>query len=646
MRTKIVVPMLFLALVPTLVISWIAITRIRQLLWQNTRERVAFDVTAKTTDLARFLAGLQEDLLFMGRMESIRALASASTARAADPLPVLRERAEQDLLRYARTKKLYCGVRCLNPSGHELLRFDVRDGKPQVASLQQLRAWADDNDHFLRMARVIRPDHVYLATQEFATADLTPGHKGVVRYMTALPGPPGGRGSILIINICIGHILSRLGPLPAGTEAWLIGEDGTYLGYMGGSAAARVLYAFERHRPASLDYSQAQLDRLLANGGRTGTIELGDRFIAFASLPIDSQSPQRHWTLLIGHPLAVLNAPIRQLTAVFALLAAVVVTLAALLGLFVAHYIARPIAHVRRATQQIASGDLSKSVQITTGDELEGLAADFNRMRERLRDAQERLAQWNVKLEREVARQTGRLHRLQSGLAKADKLATIGQMTASVLHEVGNPLAAFKAKIQVAEEEGGLADTTRRLLADLLKEVNRLTRFLRSFSRIARLPAPAWDQVAPADIADSVATLVRPELKRRGTVLRIRGEATVPFIMGDADQLRQVLINLILNAAEASGPGDPIEVALETAPHGPSGPSVARGARIQVIDHGSGIAEEVRKHIWEPFFSTKSDGTGLGLSICRKIVRDHGGTIRLESTPGQGTTVTMSFPPA
>jgi signal transduction histidine kinase len=429
----------------------------------------------------------------------------------------------------------------------------------------------------------------------------------------------------------------------------LVDKDGTYLGYVGESEVRRELFRLGLGRRLSHDFSPQEASAILKHRPAHSILDTSGAFVSSTRIgpPAGGLVPggaEGRWTLLVAYPRAPIDTPIHHLTTFLSIVLTFAVLAAGVLGVLMGSYLARPIMRLRRATREIAAGDLSRRVDVTTGDELEGLASDFNVMTKRLLEARARVSAWNEKLEREVARQTDDLHQLQTALARADKMASIGQMTAGVMHEVGNPLAAIKTKIQVAEEDGTLCSNCQSLCCEILMEVDRLTMFLRSFSRLGKAREPCMEEVSMAEVVQGVTTLVAPELRRRGISLRIASSGETPTIRGDAEQLRHLLMNLILNAMEASSDGDEILVDVRGLPSGVDEWAAAGGVRIEVIDRGSGIPPEIVDRIWDPFFTTRSEGTGLGLSICRRIVEDHRGTIQVRSDAGDGTVVTLTFP--
>lgn len=231
---------------------------------------------------------------------------------------------------------------------------------------------------------------------------------------------------------------------------------------------------------------------------------------------------------------------------------------------------------------------------------------------------------------------------LMTGLAHADRLAVIGQMTASILHEVGNPLAAMKTRLQTAQ----LAPPTNSdefgpIIDEILVDVERLVAFLHSFRRLARNASLNRSRMPAAQMLDEVAAMMAPELRQRQLRIVVDPPDRACVVSGDPDLLRHVLVNLILNAAEASEPGRAIRLSADM--HLRQGKPLTR---LHVTDQGRGIPPELVERIWEPFFTTRADGSGLGLSICQRIVHAHQGTMDVRSTLGSGTVFTLVIPHA
>jgi signal transduction histidine kinase len=227
--------------------------------------------------------------------------------------------------------------------------------------------------------------------------------------------------------------------------------------------------------------------------------------------------------------------------------------------------------------------------------------------------------------------------RLHARLREAERLATAGELAASMAHEIRNPLAAIvNATALLTDERGLTADERATTLAAVRTEARRLNRILSDFLHLAR---PQQARRAAGDIRDvvqHVSALIRDDRSRASRVdVKVAVDPAVPRFPFDRDQLTQVLWNVALNGVEAmNGRG---RLSLEVARHNGD-------VALAVSDTGPGIPRERLTRVFEPFYSGKPNGSGLGLTIAERIVAAHGGRIEIESTPGLGTRVILLFP--
>jgi signal transduction histidine kinase len=224
---------------------------------------------------------------------------------------------------------------------------------------------------------------------------------------------------------------------------------------------------------------------------------------------------------------------------------------------------------------------------------------------------------------------------LEAQLVRAEHLAEIGQLAASLAHEIKNPLAGISGAIQIMAESMAETDPHRRIIQEILRQIDRLDSTIKDLLLYARPSHPSVREVKVDSLVQRVLTILREEPALRRVRVEFSARNGDSTLMADEGQLEQVLINLILNAAHASDEGGLIQV------------RVGREDgmnRITIQDRGHGMKPDVLARALEPFFTTKAKGTGLGLAICRRIVEAHGGAIRLESKYAQGTTVSVDLP--
>lgn len=240
-----------------------------------------------------------------------------------------------------------------------------------------------------------------------------------------------------------------------------------------------------------------------------------------------------------------------------------------------------------------------------------------------------------------VVRLIAKTRRLEAEAQLADRLAYVGTLASGLAHEIRNPLNAMNMNLQMLEEEMGCASTPAEaeahgLLASTKGEIRRLESLVNDFLSYAR---PAQPRFATGDLnrtVDEVVRFLSAELHQKGIAIETSLQDPVPAVEMDEGQIRQALINILINAKEVLGPGGRIEV------------TTALGAQgevfVRVRDNGPGIPLELRGKIFEVFYSTRGGGTGLGLPIAQRILESHGGWIDLESEIGHGTAFTLHLP--
>jgi signal transduction histidine kinase len=225
-----------------------------------------------------------------------------------------------------------------------------------------------------------------------------------------------------------------------------------------------------------------------------------------------------------------------------------------------------------------------------------------------------------------------------SELDDARRLAALGQFAAAIAHDIRTPLTSISLNVQILRRKLQLSDDDREHLDIALEELTRLDR---SVAEILDFAKPLKLAAQSVDVGELLATTTRGMsgvLSEKGVALRCEPNGALPHVHGDLQRLRQVLANLVGNAADASAPGAEVTVRAR--------PADATHVAIEVEDRGRGIAPDDLPRIFDPFFTTRPDGTGLGLAICHKVVRAHGGEIQVRSAPGHGSTFTVLLPAA
>lgn len=287
------------------------------------------------------------------------------------------------------------------------------------------------------------------------------------------------------------------------------------------------------------------------------------------------------------------------------------------LGVLITAWVAvtlRPLRRLREGARRIAAGDYGKRISETGPTEIADLAREFNSMGRAVQEREEE------KL-------------------RAARLAMVGKMAAQIAHEVRNPLSSIGLNTELLEDElGENATEARELCRAIHTEVNRLTEVTETYLGLRGGKPKLARESLNAIIGDLVG-FVRSDLATRHVELATELDPADPPGCVDANQIRQCLINLVRNAADAVAPNGGGRVVLRTR-------HVEKRIEVAVEDDGVGIPAELVPRLFDPFFSTKERGNGLGLALTQQIVRDHGGDVRVDSRVGRGTTFTLSVPAA
>lgn len=222
-------------------------------------------------------------------------------------------------------------------------------------------------------------------------------------------------------------------------------------------------------------------------------------------------------------------------------------------------------------------------------------------------------------------------------LRQTDRLASMGQLSAGIAHEIRNPLGTIKGSIEILSGDFPSDHPKREFLRIVHQEIARLNAIVEDFLRFGRPPQPSIQPTPVGELLDSTATLLQKPARDAQVRIRIVDDPRVPPVPMDPDQIRQVMLNVMLNGLEAMPDGGLLDVRVLRAQE--------KGrVAIEVSDSGVGPAGVDLEKIFDPFYTTKAEGTGLGLSICFQLVKNHGGTISVRANPDRGLTFRIELP--
>ena len=282
------------------------------------------------------------------------------------------------------------------------------------------------------------------------------------------------------------------------------------------------------------------------------------------------------------------------------------------------HLINRPLDGIVQTMKRAEAGDLSARFHTDRTDEIGKLSNSLNSMLAELDSARKEIE---------------KLHHAE--YQRIEKMATIGELAAAIAHEIKNPLAGISGAIQVFAEEFPEDDPRREIIDDIIKEIERLDKAVKDLLNFARPPVPHPLMTNVSSMMERLVHVISKRAETQNVEINVSCAPDVGDAYLDPEQFQQVFLNIAINAIHAMPKGGRLDIRIDR---------TDQFFEFTFSDTGTGIEPETRRHIFKPFFTTKNTGTGLGLAISKNIIEQHGGTIEVSSTPGEGSSFKIRIP--
>lgn len=382
---------------------------------------------------------------------------------------------------------------------------------------------------------------------------------------------------------------------------------------------------------SDLDDATVQLVRALTLDGEDGyrVVEMphgAPRLVA--GTPLRTDGGERIGTLVVNRPLTELAADLRATTTLIttSVLAFAAITTMIML-VFLRREVTHPLSQIAAATERLGDDlDADLDLPLAPSEELDAVRQTLLRLQTQL-----------VRVRNARAVEVSKREELERQLRDADKLIVVGQLAAGVAHEIGSPLQVMIGRARLLTTQDGQDQEVRRQAGLIVEHAERISGIVERLQDVVRRRSTRLGDIDLVGPVEKVMWLIEPEAKRRGVTLTWSSMPSIIPVHADADEVQQVVLNLSLNALQATPPGGRVAVSVL---------GDEQGGTIHVRDEGYGMDEATQARAFEPFFTTRVDdgGTGLGLAVVQSIAGRHRARIRLTSSPGAGTEVSMTWP--
>ncbi len=631
---KILLAMLGVTIVSLGIFSFLMITSTGQILQQNIIRRIQAMAESSVQNLVELVDRSEGTLTRIVASADVEAFLAAAGKDDPEATVAALKRLEITLLDFQRLDPALQAIRLVNTAGQEIVK--VREGRVMerigsaIPGLGLNAVGSIEDRSFFRHTMGLSPGQNWISNLERGWIEgVEYWCPAMVRFSTPLFYPDGRRAGAVVINVWGATVGTKINSLITADQgqAFLIERNA-------GNPERNGIYLFSQDSTCEFgnqtgsninvfQHYPEDITALWMNSDEGVIVSPDSRNLLAYAFYSPYKDRNRGWVVVVEahkHYFMTPLAAIKQRILVSTIL---VLVFAALVAGFFSRSITRPIQTVIDGTHCI-SNDLSCRIPLRSYDEIGVLSNEINRMAANLQDSLE-----------EKKRIAEQIH-------NSEKLASIGEMAAGLAHELNTPLGNIRALSSLARRDltkGSLnPEALGRDFSDIIDQIDKSSGIISGLLSFSRRQASEKTLCDINRLLERSLELTRIKSENQNTLVDFDRQGNLPLIKIDQNQIQQVFVNILLNALDAIGSNG--RITLSTAFHNGR---VAVGFR----DNGGGIAPEHLNRIFDPFFTTKEvgKGTGLGLSVSYGIVKNHGGTIEVDSTLGSGTTFTVILPP-
>ncbi len=636
-RQKMLIAFLSLALGPILFLGDLSLQRMEKALRSQISLGLQGEAVTAGNSIEAYLNGVRRDVRSLARFLQRR----LKEGMDAEQWALI----QNEFLAAVMVEKDYYQIRFISVDGYEQLRINNVDGEVAVVPKDQLQY--KGNRYYIREAFASPPGGTYVShldlNMEFGQIEKP--NRLVVRVAAPIVDGEGHTAGLVVINVFGDKLLSPL--------KYLLNVDGT-----------RILLFNQNHQyirmdnqtgPVKFFNSEINGDKELETivsllPGSEHTPKIAAVSSDILAMEAIHAGPERLWYLTIAYPQKHIYSELVQLKKTFVFSFLFIALIAVALAILAARRFSQPIRQLSRFAKTVASGNFDAVSNITSRDEFGELSRALNDMAAAQKETRAELLNWNSLLKEEVEKKVADLNRsqqeadaaekvlltLERQLVQANRLSSLGMLSATVAHEIGNPLAGLRVKLQMLQRRKDLDCELQLDISKMMGLVDRLGEFLGHLTGyLAPQKNHDCEQTDVGQVLRDLCFILCEEADRHCITLNLNLPEQQLLVCSKEQYLHQILMNLILNALQACDEGGEVDVFVT---------EKGQQVEISIQDNGCGLPTELSEQIFEPLVTSKSDGTGLGLAIVKQLVEEMKGEIVLHNRPQGGAEAKITFP--
>lgn len=642
-RYKLVFYFIALSMIPFSYIGYEGIRSAEESLKSNVLQEIFIDAYSRGKDIENLIETSRTDLLYLRGLPSLGYFLDADEMRDKPFKRYWKTLLEKGFFNFLSQKQDFSRIAYLDETGNEVIvtLFEAN----QKIILPKSKLYNQKENRYFQLGLHLKKGEIgIIPLRNFVEEGRDLSKAPLLRLTTPLHDANGKFKGIIYFDITgrpfFETMMRGAGNRPS--RAFLVDFEGNFIFRPQEEKSAGILESDSPPLPSKVSiremYPREVVSKILS--GESGIIEDQDNFFyAYAPIFFNSEkSGLFAYVVVYPYPKSEVYAGVRIFEKFFMAAGVAVVLITLIMGIWVSGKLTKPLSMLKNGVQRFGKGDLTHRLDIKSGDEIEAVARECNRMAESLKE-------YGDSLERKIEERTKDIKKIQKELFHSEKMGALGVLTSGVAHEINNPMGIIINRIECMKLENSGNNLPDQLMKDLdtiRHHAVRVSNMAGNLLAISRKTSQEFSEQDIHQILERVLMLTETHLAKKNITFIKKFSSGLPKIRGNSGGLEQVFLNLISNAADAiSDKGGKITIRSRYNRE-------KRSVQLSFQDTGPGIPKEYREKIFDPFFTTKEagKGSGLGLYISYSIIEEHEGAIEAENNDGKGGLFTVSLPKA